>query len=75
MWDEVLEEEEMVISHIIKTMSEDPSKGNLYLSGIVPLAKPGSLAELDISCVLTIMDQWCFRDYEIRQKIQSQGIT
>ena len=65
-------------SHIfsIHHKEENPPKhkGNLYLSGVEALKKPIK-AEYGINCVLSIIDEWTFENYDVKENVGKNNIT
>lgn len=57
-------------AHII-SLSEEPSRGQLYLSGVGMLARPEVLRDiLRVGAVLSVMDPWAFGHYKVGAKME-----
>ena len=64
-------------SHILNIYEKHKNppkfKGNLYLSGVDALKNPLK-DDLGINCVLTIIDEWTFNYYKVKNKVDTNKI-
>jgi hypothetical protein len=59
-------------SHIINIFDKEdlkgvknPTKGNLYLSGVYQLQSQGEIKKAGITCVLTIIDRYTYQSFKV----------
>ena len=63
------------MNHIFSLLENTPEKGNLFLGGVSAINDIEFIKEKQIDCVLTILDDWAYPKFKVKEILENAKIS
>ena len=63
------------IAHIVSLFEGTEERGNIYLGSVSVLSQLQGIKEKHVDCILSILDDWAYPKFRVRERIEEAKIS